>query len=238
MAYYKSTPVSEIRRKAEKKIEQLRKKDPSIAPIVIAGNKIAKTWWAKAWNSNLERYADYSNRIGRGKSYVRNSAVIDLKIERGKVRSKIQGSRNKPYEVTIYIDKLSQEKWNTLLKRYSHKIESFEALISGEFPKELEGTFTEKGEGLFPEPDEIHFECTCPDWAYMCKHVAATLYGIGARFDEDPTLFFLLRDIDFHELIRKSVDVRMNDLLAKSDLVSSRELKSKNIYTLFEIDEE
>jgi uncharacterized Zn finger protein len=239
MSYYKKyKPVADLKRKAEKQVEQMRKKDPSISPVVISGNSIAKTWWAKAWNKNLESYADYSSRIGRGKSYVKNSAVVDLKIEKGIVRSKIQGSRKKPYDVTIRIDALSEEKWQTLLKRYSHKIESFESLIMGEFPKELEATFTQRGEGLFPESDEIYFECTCPDWAYMCKHVAATLYGIGARFDEDPTLFFILRDIDFNELIRKSVDKRMNDLLDKSELVSDRILKSQDIYTLFDIEEE
>ena len=239
MSYYKKyTSVAEVKRKAERQVKELRKKDPDISPVTIEGRSIATTWWAKAWNKNLESYADYSNRIGRGKTYVRNGAVVDLRIGRGVVRAKIQGSRKKPYDVLVKIDPLSEKRWNEILKLYSHKIDSIESLVSGKFPKELEETFTLKGEGLFPSSDEIHFHCTCPDWAYMCKHVAATLYGIGARFDEDPTLFFVLRDIDFSELIRKSIDERMHDLLDKDEIKSKRILKSDDIYSLFDIEEE
>ncbi|MEA3423479.1 MAG: hypothetical protein U9Q80_06780 [Bacillota bacterium] len=237
MSYYrKYTSVSDIKRKAEKQIKDLKKKDPNISPIIIEGRAIAKTWWAKAWNKNLESYADYSNRIGRGKTYVRNGAVVDLRIKSGVVRAKIQGSRKKPYEVVVKIDLMAEENWDEILKIYSHKIESFESLVSGKFPEELEETFTVKGKGLFPSSDEIHFFCDCPDWAYMCKHVAATLYGIGAKFDEDPTLFFVLRNIDFSELLKKSIDQRMQDLLEKSNVKTGRILESDDVYSLFDID--
>jgi len=95
--------------------------------------------------------------------------------------------------------------------------------------------FTKKGSGLFPLPKEIHFNCSCPDWAYMCKHVAATLYGIGVRFDKDPTLFFSLRDINFTELLKKSVAEKMNSMLKNADAVTKRVIRDMDTYELFGI---
>lgn len=144
---------------------------------------MAKIWWGKAWNQNLESYADYSNRIARGRSYVRNNAVLDLKIVKGEVKAIVQGSSSKPYMITVQIDKLSNERWNKVITLCNHRIDTLEQLVAGSFPKELEVLFKERKYGLFPSPKEIHFDCSCPDWASMCKHVAAVLYGIGARLD-------------------------------------------------------
>ena len=213
-------------------IEKMRKKNPDLQPIIIEG-KLAKTWWAQAWNKNLESYADYSNRIGRGRSYVRGNNVLDLSIAPGEVYALVQGSRKKPYEVSIEINSLSKSKWDSIVKQCSHKIGNLEELASGKFPKEFDELFQDRTAGLFPSPKEIHFECSCPDWASMCKHVAATLYGIGARFDNDPTLFFLLRDIDFSELLKKSVDEKMNSMLKNANNITERVISDKDTYDLF-----
>ena len=213
-------------------IAKLRKKNPDIKPVVIDG-KLARTWWAQAWNRNLESYADYSNRIGRGRSYVKSGAVLDLTIAPGEVRALVQGSRAKPYDVAVIIDPLEKQRWETITQRCSRKITNLEDLASGKFPTELVELFTDKGDGLFPSPKEIKFSCSCPDWATMCKHVAAVLYGIGARFDEDPTLFFLLRDIEFTELLRKSVEEKMNRMLKNAGTVTTRTLTDANILELF-----
>jgi len=213
-------------------IAKLRKKNPDIKPVVIDG-KLARTWWAQAWNRNLESYADYSNRIGRGRSYVKSGAVLDLTIAPGEVRALVQGSRAKPYDVAVIIDPLEKQRWETITQRCSRKITNLEDLASGKFPTELVELFTDKGDGLFPSPKEIKFSCSCPDWATMCKHVAAVLYGIGARFDEDPTLFFLLRDIEFTELLRKSVDEKMNRMLKNAGTVTTRTLTDVDIPGLF-----
>ncbi|MBW2612824.1 MAG: hypothetical protein JRE12_10775, partial [Deltaproteobacteria bacterium] len=106
--------VGEKRAKALKKLKQLRKKNPNIEPVVVEGRTLAKTWWGKAWNNNLERYADYANRIGRGRSYIRHRAVLDLQIEPGKVTALVQGSRAKPYSVSIKIRKLSKKTWREI----------------------------------------------------------------------------------------------------------------------------
>jgi len=213
-------------------IAKLRKKNPDIRPVVIDG-KLARTWWAQAWNRNLESYADYSNRIGRGRSYVRSGAVLDLSIAPGEVRAIVQGSRAKPYDVVVMIDPLQQQRWNAITRRCSRKIVNLEELASGKFPIELMELFTNKGDGLFPSPEEIQFSCTCPDWATMCKHVAAVLYGIGARFDEDPTMFFRLRDIEFTELLKKSVEEKMSSMLKNAGKVTARTLTDIDTLELF-----
>lgn len=198
--------VAEKRARAEKKIRQLKKKNPNLAPVILEGRSLAKTWWGKSWNENLERYADYSNRIGRGRSYVRHMAVLDLGIRPGSVKALVQGSRNKPYAVEIGIQALKKSNWKKITAGCADRLDSMQDLLDGKFPRDLSHLFMQKGHGLFPSPKEIQFSCSCPDWASMCKHVAAVLYGIGARLDEDPSLFFVLRKANLDDLIAKTVD--------------------------------
>lgn len=225
--------AADKKEKANKSLTKLRKKNPDIEPIIIEGRTLAKNWWGKAWNLNLESYADYVNRIARGKSYVRSNMVLDLKITKGKVSAKVQGSRSKPYDIEISIDALSSDKWKHITALCNNSIDSLEQLIEGKFPKELEILFKEKKYGLFPSPKEIHFDCSCPDWASMCKHVAAVLYGIGARLDSNPMLFFELRDIDSKELVRKSVEQKLKSMLKNAGKKSKREIAQKDIADIF-----
>jgi len=225
--------VGEKRAKALRAIEALKKKKPNIQPVIIEGNKLVKTWWGKTWNKNLESYADYSNRIKRGKSYVKNFAVMDLKINKGEVFALVHGSSRKPYNVTIQIDTLSEDKWRKVTDLCNHRIGSLDQLLEGKFPKELEELFINHKYGFFPAPDEIHFDCSCPDWAYMCKHVAAVLYGIGSRLDEDPLLFFELRDIDSKVLIKKSMESKLENMLNNAGKKSSREINDDEVFDIF-----
>ena len=214
--YWRYAPyvsVAEKRRRAEKKLKQLRKKDSSLQPIVIDGGAIAKTWWGKAWNTNLERYADYANRIGRGRSYVRHGSVLDMKISRGEIESLVMGSSSSPYSIKIKIGNLPKKKWTEIKKKAKDKIGSLQKLLDGKFPKDLGEIFTAKGEGLFPAPKEIKLSCSCPDWASMCKHVAAVLYGVGVRLDENPGLFFALRGVNIDDLAGFAVEERKSELL-------------------------
>lgn len=236
MSYYgfpKYVTVAEKKEKAVKSLERLRKKNPNLEPIIIEGRTLAKSWWGKAWNLNLESYADYSNRINRGKSYVRNNAVLDLKIKKGKVEAKVQGTRMTPYDVNVTIDILGDNRWQEILELCNRRIDSLEQLLEGKFPKELEVLFTDKKYSMFPTPKEIHFSCSCPDWAYMCKHVAAVLYGIGSRFDQNPLLFFELRDVDSHELIRKSMEEKIESMLQNVGKKSKREISAEDVSNIF-----
>ena len=229
--YYSTPTVAEQRRSAEKQLAKLRKKDPEIQPVAIEGNKIAKTWWGMAWCKNLERYADFDNRIGRGRSYVRNGLVLDLRITDGTITALVSGSS--VYSATIKIDKLSERKWKSIAEQCAKRIDSIAALIEGKFPEEFGDIFMKQGEGLFPSPKEIHMDCSCPDCATMCKHVAAALYGVGAKLDLDPLLFFTLRGIDPTELIKKSVDEKMKSLLANAKKKSKRVIADKDVGRIF-----
>lgn len=227
--------VAEKKAKADRALARLQKKNKDLQPVRLAGSSIATTWWGKAWNKNLESYADYENRISRGKSYVRSHAVLDLKISQGRAEALILGSRAKPYSIEIEIDPLKKENGDRIIELCNHRIESLEQLAEGKFPKELEIIFTDKNYGMFPSPREIHFGCSCPDYAYMCKHVAAALYGVGARLDEDPMLFFALRGVDGEALIKKSVESKLEQMLKNAGRKTERVIGAKDARDLFGI---
>ncbi len=234
--YPRYVSVAEKKAKAATKIKQLRKKHPDIRPVIIEGSAIATTWWGKSWNVNLERYADYKNRIGRGRSYVRHGTVLDLRIEPGKVTALVQGTASKPYSVTVTIKELPANTWKEITAACEGKLDSLQELLAGKFPKALNEIFTARGKGLFPSPQEISFSCNCPDWASMCKHVAATLYGIGARLDVEPGLFFKLRNVEMNDLISRAVEDKTRKLLNVARRKSSRVLDDSSLSDVFGID--
>jgi uncharacterized Zn finger protein len=229
-------PVHEKKAKAARKLKELSKKNPNLKPVILQGTSLARTWWGKAWNLNLERYADYENRIGRGRSYVRHGAVLDLQIAPGEVKALVQGSRSNPYSVVIRIKKLRKEIWQTILEQCQGMLESLQELLSGSFPRAIGEIFTHRDSGMFPSSREISFECSCPDWAGMCKHVAATLYGIGARLDESPDLFFRLRNVAMDDLIRQAVTDHKEKLLARASRKSSRVIDDSDLSATFGIE--
>jgi len=222
----KYVSVAEKKAKAEKKIKQLRKKHPDISPIYVKGNKLAESWWGISWNKNLESYADYSNRIGRGRSYVRHGAVLDLKIEPGKIISLVQGAVSKPYTIEITIKKIKKSIWENIIKKCQGKINSLNALLDGKLPESMINILTSKDKGIFPSPDEIEFNCSCPDWAYMCKHIAATLYGVGTRLDKTPALFFTLRGVNMDNLISMAIQKETEQLIQKSKIKKTKRIIS------------
>ncbi len=234
--YPRYVSVAEKKAKAAKKLKQLKKKTPDIKPVVIEGNALARTWWGKSWNKNLERYADYTNRVGRGRSYVQHGAVLDLKIDSRQVTALVQGSTSKPYEVVISIKGINQTNWKEIQKQCEGQLKSLQDLLAGKFPKTLAEIFFNKEKGLFPSPQTISFDCSCPDWASMCKHVAAALYGIGSRFDEDPSLFFKLRGVDTENLIARAVKDKTGKLLAKTKRKSAKVLDDADLSGVFGID--
>ena len=218
---------AEKMRHAEKaRAKLLKKKGAEIQPIVLDGHAIARTWWGKAWNQNLERYSDYSNRLPRGRSYVRNGSVLDLKIAANTVIAIVAGSRPKPYDVTIRIKPLGKKVEQALMTRSRTALDSMQSLLSGEFPAELKESFLEKGKGLFPSPQEIAFSCSCPDWASMCKHVAAALYGTAVRLDERPELFFVLRGIRIDDFVGQIVKRESEKMLHKAESKSGRVIEA------------
>jgi uncharacterized Zn finger protein len=192
-------PVAEKRRQAERELAKLRKRGQSVAPVTVAGRTIAKTFWGKSWCINLERYSDYASRLPRGRTYVRNGSVLDLKIARGEVAARVAGSSL--YEIKIAIAPVKAARWKAICRDCAGGIDSLVELLQGRLAKGIMDRVCREGDGLFPSPGEIKLSCSCPDWADMCKHVAAALYGVGARLDEKPELLFVLRGVDENELL-------------------------------------
>jgi uncharacterized Zn finger protein len=192
-------PVAVRRAKAQKKLAGMKKKGQRIDPVVIAGRTIATSFWGKSWCENLERYSDYANRVPRGRTYVRNGSVVDLQVAKGEVTAHVSGSEL--YRIKITITPVPPHHWKSICRDSTGSIDSLVELLGGRLAKGVMDRVCRKGDGLFPAPKEIKLSCSCPDWADMCKHVAAALYGVGARLDEKPELLFLLRGVDANDLL-------------------------------------
>ena len=199
-------PVAKRRARAAREISKLLKKGTMIEPIEVQGRKIARTFWGEAWCSHLEKFSDYENRLPRGRTYVRNGSVCHLAIAKGTVEAMVSGSEL--YTVRISISPLPAKKWKNLRNQCTGQMGSMLELLQGRFSNHIMQIVTDQNQGLFPTPSEIKLACDCPDWADMCKHVAAVLYGVGARLDYQPELLFLLRDVDHEELIIAELDIQ------------------------------
>ena len=195
--------VDQKRRKAEKLVAQLRKKNPDIKPVCIEGKTLAKSFWGKAWCKQMDLMADHDNRLPRGRSYARNGAICHLEIRRGEVEAWVSGTQM--YTVRIHIKPLSPAHWKSIQAACRGKIATLLDLLRGKLSKEVMTVVSDPETGIFPKPGEISYDCSCPDWAHLCKHVAAVFYGVGSRLDEEPELLFLLRHVDPVELF--SLDV-------------------------------
>jgi uncharacterized Zn finger protein len=207
MAYYDwgwrpYVSVGERRRNAAREMAKRKKQGHAVSPVFIEGRTIAKTFWGKAWCDNLERYSDYANRLPRGRTYVRNGSVIDLQIAPGKIRALVSGSDI--YTVRVEVTPVAKARWKSICEDCAGAIDSLVELLQGTFSKGVMERICRQNAGLFPSPKEIELSCSCPDGAYMCKHVAAVLYGIGARFDQQPELLFRLHNVNHADLIAKA----------------------------------
>lgn len=224
-------PVAARRRQAEAALARLRKSGQALAPVVISGRTIARTVWGKAWCKTMEGFGDFANRLPRGRSYVRNGALLDLKIMPARVLAQVSGSSL--YSITITIAPLSPERWKVLRRDCAGRIESLVDLLQGKLSPPVMERMCQPGNGIFPLASEIKFSCSCPDSARMCKHVAASLYGIGARLDDAPELLFVLRNIDHTELVSDlSKSLPQADRLAPS----ARILEADDMAALFGLD--
>jgi uncharacterized Zn finger protein len=195
-------PVAVRRQQAARELAKLTTKGRQTSPVVIDGRKIATTFWGKAWCDNLEHYSDFANRLPRGRTYVRNGSVVDLQIAPGAVRAIVSGSDL--YQIEVKVAAVPKARWTAVCRDCAGAIDSIVELLQGRFSQGVMARICQQKTGLFPAPAEIAFTCTCPDWAGMCKHVAAVLYGIGARLDAQPDLLFALRRVDQQDLIARA----------------------------------
>jgi uncharacterized Zn finger protein len=195
-------PAAARRRTADRTVAKMQKKGQILSPVAASRGAIVKSFWGKAWCRNLERYSDYSNRLPRGRTYLRNGSVIDLKIGPGEVTAQVMGSSL--YRITVNIREVAGAHWQAIARDCARSIDTLVELLQGQLSSSVMERITRPGSGLLPSPTEISFSCSCPDSAAMCKHVAATLYGIGARLDVEPELLFSLRKVDAKELIARA----------------------------------
>jgi uncharacterized Zn finger protein len=207
MGYYYGykpyVPVAKRRAQAAREVSKRIKKGEHVLPVTISGRGIASTFWGKAWCTNLESYGDFSNRLPRGRTYVRNGSVVHLNISKGRIDALVSGSEL--YEVRIEIQSLSTRDWSALKEQSAGKFGTLIELLQGKLSSAVMELVADRDQGLFPKPSEIKMRCSCPDYAGMCKHVAAVMYGVGHRLDSSPELLFVLRGVDHLELIEQAI---------------------------------
>lgn len=224
----KYVPVAERRQKAAAEMAKLAKKGHCVAPVVITGRNIATTVWGKAWCTNLEAYSDYANRLPRGRTYARNGSVVDLQIVPGKIEAHVSGSMM--YRIAISVTALAKPAWDKLCGECAGGIDSLVELLQGRFAAGVMERLCRQQDGLFPTPKQIKLSCSCPDGAYLCKHVAAVLYGIGARLDRQPELLFTLRQVAATDLLAKAGTGLTSSVTTQ---ISKRTLAADDIGALF-----
>ena len=233
MSFYGWAPyvtVAERRAKALKQLEKMRKKGLKVHPVLLSGRTIAASFWGKGWCDHMESFSDYANRLPRGRSYVRNGSVCHLEIRSGGIKAIVSGSSL--YNVSITIAPLVKKKWDAVRAACSGRIGSLVDLLRGRLDHGVMEVVAHRKDGLYPLPGEMKFDCDCPDWAGMCKHVAAVLYGVGARLDHSPEMLFLLRGVNHEEL----VDVAAAVTDAAKAGTSRRRIAAAGIADVFGID--
>jgi uncharacterized Zn finger protein len=163
--------------------------------------EFGKNWWAKRWIRAMERLVPAA-RLQRGQSYARSGQVLSLDEITGGISAKVQGSRARPYKVNITVSPLNDETWEKVLDVLSNQAIFAAQLLAGQMPSNIEEAFSAAGASLFPsQRGDLTSECSCPDWANPCKHIAATHYILGDRFDEDPFLLFRMRGRSQQEIL-------------------------------------
>ncbi len=222
-------PVAKRRARARREVEKLRKKGQRIYPVEIEGRAISRSFWGKGWCRHLESFMDYENRLPRGRTYARNGSVCHLDIQPMRIEAMVSGSSM--YTVHVEIDPLPEALWANIKKACAGQIGSILELLKGNLTGDVMKIVADRESGLFPKPDEINLMCSCPDWAVMCKHVAAVLYGVGNRLDTHPELLFLLRNVDAEELI--SIKMELPDNVAATDTLAADQVSA-----IFDIDME
>jgi len=223
--------VGQRRAQARTEMNALRTKGVDVQPVVIDDRKIAKTFWGEAWCDHLESFSDYANRLPRGRTYVRNGSVCHLEIKQGEILAKVSGSDL--YNIHIQIKTLPPKKWKDIKTRCAGQVGSLLELLQGKLSGHVMQVVTNRNEGLFPLPGEISLDCDCPDWAVMCKHVAAVLYGVGARLDQQPELLFKLRGVDHEELIAADAEAAVSAATSRG---KSKRLAGDDLSDVFGID--
>ncbi len=206
MPWWSYTDAEESKRDLQRELARRRARGESFVQVEApkGRQKLSTKFWGQAWQHHLESYADYATRLPRGRSYLRQGNVYNLAIDKGAITAEVAGQRL--YDVSIQISPLEESRWAEIQHQCAGQIGSLLDLLGGKVGDGVLKVITDRDTGLFPGPKEIKIVCDCPDWADLCKHAAAVLYGIGLKFDAEPELFFKLRGVDYQELISQAAD--------------------------------
>jgi uncharacterized Zn finger protein len=225
--------VAEKKADGARELAKLLKKARRTAePVVVTHRKrrLCTTFWGTAWSDNLQRYADFASRLPRGRAYLRNGSVLDMVIAGGRIEAHVAGSEL--YRVTIAIAPLAKNAWRRVVTRCTGRIGSLVGLLRGELSDDVLAVLTHARDGLFPEPREMTLDCSCPDSAEVCKHIAAVLYGVGVRLDARPELFFVLRQVDQAELLSSATA----GAVARGRPVAGKRIAADRLSSMFGIE--
>jgi uncharacterized Zn finger protein len=231
-SYNPYVSAGEKRRRASNEATSFVEAGQKLNPVRVEGRTISRSFWGKAWCENLESYSDFENRLPRGRTYLRNGSVVDFQIVPGEIRALVFGS--KLYRIAIKIEPVQKAEWNALKSDCAGQVGSLMDLLQGKLSAQVMEIITRRETGLFPRPTEISLSCSCPDWAGMCKHVAASLYAVGVRLDERPELLFLLRGADHFELVTEATESVTTGISPLSD--GSAPLTGDNLEEIFGIE--
>lgn len=206
MSWYQYESAREKKQRMERELKKRIARGETLQPLVLAEGKrkIAHTFWGNAWCQHIESYRDYENRLPRARTYLRQGTVYNLSVEPGKIRAQVAGSTL--YDVEITIHPMSAEAWEGVKQACAGQIGSLLDLLSGQLGSGVMAVIADKERGLFPGPREIRFNCNCPDYADLCKHSGAVLYGVAVKFDADPSVFFRLRGVDPTDLLASGAE--------------------------------
>ncbi|WP_242343373.1 SWIM zinc finger family protein [Anaeromyxobacter terrae] len=191
--------AAERRLRAELARKRLLRQGIVPQPVVVEGRELATTFWGKAWCDQLESFADLATRLPRGRTYARNGSVVHLEISRGLVKAFVSGTEL--YEAEVRIRPLTSARWRAVRQACAGRIATVVELLSGRLSSAVMQVLCDRERGLFPTSAELDLRCSCPDAARLCKHLAAVLYGVGARLDDAPELLFTLRGVELAELV-------------------------------------
>jgi uncharacterized Zn finger protein len=234
MGWYNYYDSRDRKDRLQRKIEKLRKQGETFEALAVTAGrtKISTTFWGQAWCRHLESFSDYENRLPRGRSYLRQGNVYNLSIGTGEVAATVAGSEL--YDTRVSITPLAKTEWKRLTRECSGQVGSMLDLLAGRIGDDTLRVLTDREHGLFPKPRQMRFQCSCPDWADMCKHVAAVLYGVGAMLDQKPELLFVLRGVDHVELLGEAVASAVQDLSHAA--AAGDDLAGADLSALFGID--
>ena len=190
--------------------------------VKASSKKLCSTFWGQAWCRHLEAFQVYEGRLQRGRSYLRQKTVYNLKIKPGVVEAIVAGATL--YETRVHIRPLAEHRWADIAREGSGQVHSMLDLLAGRLGDGLMQLLVDVDRGLFPSPGEMRFDCSCPDHADLCKHVAAVLYGTGVLLDERPELLFTLRGVDQAELLSVASSVTAAGLSSVDEALSGSDL--------------